>query len=237
MDRLSRRLFITGAGAAALSGGLSQPMAGAAAQAFRGPRGYPPADDLVYAEMYGPLPDERFPIEATDLSRINPAFLRKLVAVTATEAPGTVVVDPARHYLYLLEEGERAIRYGVGVGSEGFAWSGVATINSKQEWPDWYPPKEMIERRRDLRDAIRPLQGGLGVPGGKDNALGARAMYLWQGNRDTLFRIHGTPQPWTIGKSLSSGCIRMINQDAIDLYQRVPVGTKVVVLGPGERTV
>jgi lipoprotein-anchoring transpeptidase ErfK/SrfK len=237
MDRLSRRFFIAGASTAALSGGLSQFMASAAAQPFREPRARPPADiDLVYAEMYGPIHDEPFPIKAVDLSRINLAFLRKVVAVTATEAPGTIVVDPARHYLYLLEDGERAIRYGVGVGRDGFAWSGIATINSKQEWPDWYPPKDMLERRRDLMDTVMPLRGGLGVPGGGGNPLGARAMYLWQGNRDTLFRIHGTPEPWTIGQSLSSGCIRMINQDAIDLYQRVPVGTKVVVLGPGERT-
>ena len=127
----------------------------------------------------------------------------------------------------------RAIRYGVGVGKQGFGWSGDATINSKQEWPDWYPPKEMIARQPDLRGKLVELQSGLGVPGGPRNPLGARAMYLWQGNKDTLYRIHGTNEPWTIGHSVSSGCIRMINQDVIDLYARVPVGTKVKVLPAG----
>ncbi len=264
MPRLSRRVFITGAGAAALSGG---PIASAVAQPFgelfrpfgqpppfnqpppfgqpqqapppvRQPRFAPPGgDDGVYSEMYAGIRGEPFPVEAIDLRRISPAYLRKVVAATSSEPPGTIVVDPARRYLYLIEGSDRAIRYGVGVGKEGFAWSGVATINSKQEWPDWYPPKEMIARRRDLMDTVQQLRGGLGVPGGPGNPLGARAMYLWQNNKDTLFRIHGTPEPWTIGQNVSSGCIRMINQDAIDLYQRVPVGTKVVVLAAGARTV
>ena len=102
------------------------------------------------------------------------------------------------------------MRYGVGVGREGFAWSGIATINSKQEWPDWYPPKEMFERQPDIKKYMTQLQSGPGMHGGPGNPLGARAMYLWQGNKDTLFRIHGTVEPWTIGSSVSSGCIRMI---------------------------
>ena len=120
--------------------------------------------------------------------------------------------------------------YGVGVGNEGFAWWGKAVVHDKQEWPDWYPPKEMIQRRPDLRGQLTELQSGIGVPGGPSNPLGARAMYLWQGNKDTLYRIHGTNEPWTVGTSVSSGCIRMINQDAIDLYARTPAGTNVVVL-------
>ena len=106
----------------------------------------------------------------------------------------------------------------------------AAVIHDKQEWPDWYPPKEMIQRQPELARQMSELRGGLGMPGGPRNPLGARAIYLWQGNKDTLFRIHGTVEPWTIGKSVSSGCIRMINQDVIDLYQRTPVGSRVVVL-------
>jgi hypothetical protein len=109
--------------------------------------------------------------------------------------------------------GGRAIRYGVGVGRQGFGWSGIATIHDKQEWPDWYPPKEMIQRQPELMKVMSELQSGIGMHGGPRNPLGARAMYLWQGNKDTLFRIHGTVEPWTIGKSVSSGCIRMINQE------------------------
>jgi lipoprotein-anchoring transpeptidase ErfK/SrfK len=125
-----------------------------------------------------------------------------------------------------------ATRYGVGVGRSGFGWSGTASIEDKQEWPDWYPPKEMLARQPELMDHMAPLPGGVGMPGGPGNPLGARALYLWQGRKDTLYRIHGTVEPWTIGTNVSSGCIRMINQDVIDLYERTPLGTKVVVLGP-----
>ncbi|WP_371345827.1 L,D-transpeptidase [Ancylobacter sp. IITR112] len=180
--------------------------------------------------QYGAVSD-KFPIAAVDTSQIDPVYLRREVAYTSSYPPGTIVIDPRAHFLYLVQPGGRAIRYGVGVGKEGFGWSGVATINSKQEWPDWYPPKEMIQRRPDIQAQLTKLQGGDGVPGGLSNPLGARAMYLWQDGRDTLYRIHGTLEPDTIGTNVSSGCIRMINQDAIDLYGRVGVGTKVVVLG------
>jgi lipoprotein-anchoring transpeptidase ErfK/SrfK len=138
---------------------------------------------------------------------------------------GTIVIDPPNHFLYLVFENNSAIRYGVGVGREGFAWSGEAQIQAKRQWPTWHPPKEMMER--DKEAAKWPD----GMPGGPSNPLGARAMYLYQGKVDTLYRIHGTNQPWSIGKSLSSGCIRLINQDIIDLYSRVPIGTRVHVLG------
>ena len=164
------------------------------------------------------------------VSDVDPEFLRKAVYYPTNEAPGTIVIDPQRHFLYLVQEGGRAIRYGVGVGRQGFGWSGIATIHDKQEWPDWYPPKEMIARQPELRRQMNELEDGLGMPGGLRNPLGSRAMYLWQGNKDTLYRIHGTVEPWTIGKSVSSGCIRMINQDVIDLYQRTAVGAKVAVL-------
>jgi lipoprotein-anchoring transpeptidase ErfK/SrfK len=189
-----------------------------------------PALGRQYAALYGPVSGERFPIPAVRLSDINPAYLRTAVFYSTHEQPGTIVIDPQNHFLYLIQGGGRALRYGVGVGRQGFGWSGVATIHDKQEWPDWYPPKEMIERQPELRRQVSALQSGLGVPGGPRNPLGSRAMYLWQGNKDTLYRIHGTVEPWTIGRSVSSGCIRMINQDVIDLYQRTPVGARVVVL-------
>ncbi|MGD9544093.1 MAG: L,D-transpeptidase [Methylocystis sp.] len=179
---------------------------------------------------YAATKDAGFTVPAIKPGQVDPAFLRKSVAYSTKEPPGTIIVDTAKHYLYYVEAGGRATRYGIGVGRAGFAWSGEATIKSKQEWPDWYPPKEMIERRPDLKKQLAELQSGPGVHGGPSNPLGARAMYLWQGDRDTLFRIHGTNEPWTIGKSQSSGCIRMINQDAMDLYQKTAIGTRVVVL-------
>jgi lipoprotein-anchoring transpeptidase ErfK/SrfK len=183
-----------------------------------------------YSALYAEVDGEPFPIPAVRLSEIGAQYLRAGVIYRTSEAPGTIVIDPQNHYLYFVEGGGRAIRYGVGVGREGFGWSGVAAIHDKQEWPDWYPPKEMIQRQPELRRQMSELQGGLGMPGGPGNPLGSRAMYLWQGNKDTLYRIHGTVEPWTIGKSVSSGCIRMINQDVIDLYMRAPLGAKVLVL-------
>jgi lipoprotein-anchoring transpeptidase ErfK/SrfK len=185
---------------------------------------------IDYAKAYGPIEDDVFPVRPFDYKRMNPAFLRQEIAYHGPYEPGTIIVDPRAHQLTLVEEGGRARRYGVGVGKQGFSWSGTATVNSKQAWPDWYPPKEMIARSPKLAGEVDKLQSGLGVSGGLRNPLGARAMYLWQGNKDTLFRIHGTLEPFSIGKSVSSGCIRMINQDAIDLFSRVNVGAKVVVL-------
>jgi lipoprotein-anchoring transpeptidase ErfK/SrfK len=187
-----------------------------------------------YSSIYAEIKDDPFTVPAVKLAQVDSAFLRKNINYATNDAPGTIVIDPANHYLYHVEDGGRATRYGVGVGREGFAWAGEARIKSKQEWPDWYPPKEMIDRRPDLKKVMVELQSGVGMHGGPANPLGARAMYLWQGDKDTYFRIHGTNEPWTIGLSQSSGCIRMINQDAMDLYQKTPVGTRVVVLGsPG----
>ncbi|MBB3901323.1 L,D-transpeptidase [Methylobacterium brachythecii] len=182
------------------------------------------------ARAYAPVEGEPFNVPPINTKTFNKAFLRAEVDYRTNEPVGTIVVDPRAHYLYLVLPNGRARRYGVGVGKQGFSWNGTATINSKQAWPDWYPPKEMIERRPDLKAEVSKLQSGVGVPGGSRNPLGARAMYLWQNNKDTLFRIHGTTEPHSIGKSVSSGCIRMINQDAIDLFSRVQVGTRVVVL-------
>jgi lipoprotein-anchoring transpeptidase ErfK/SrfK len=137
------------------------------------------------------------------------------------EPAGTIVIDTSSRHLYLVQPGGGAIQYGIGVGRQGFAWKGVAHVGRKTEWPRWIPPKEMLKRRPDLPEE---MDGGLGNP------LGARALYLFQGDKDTLFRIHGTNEPDSIGKAVSSGCIRMMNADAIDLYERVKVGTRVVVL-------
>ncbi|MGP8232951.1 MAG: L,D-transpeptidase [Methylovirgula sp.] len=186
---------------------------------------------IDYTAMYSGFQDGNFPVPPVKLSQIKKGFMRKLVDYATTEQPGTIVIDPAARYLYHVLPNGKAMRYGIGPGREGFMWSGVAEIHSKQEWPDWYPPKEMIAREPKLRASLAQLQSGIGMHGGPGNPLGARAMYLWQGNKDTLYRIHGTVEPSSIGTHASSGCIRMINQDAIDLFQQVPVGTRVVVLG------
>ncbi|GGC91750.1 L,D-transpeptidase [Chelatococcus reniformis] len=183
-----------------------------------------PVTDPYYASMYAAIDDDRFPIAAIDLSQIDPAFLRREVAYPTSEQPGTIIIDPGHHYLYLVRAGGRAIRYGVGVGREGFGWSGAATIQRKAAWPVWTPPAEMVARDPKAAPWAK------GMPGGPENPLGARAMYLYQNGRDTLYRIHGTNEPWTIGQSLSSGCIRMLNQDVINLYNGTPLGTRVVVL-------
>ncbi len=152
-------------------------------------------------------------------------FRRYEVADPTGEAPGTVVVDSRQHFLFFVLPGKKAIRYGVATGSEAQGWSGVASIQRKAEWPRWMPPLDMLERWPHLK----PTYDAGGLPGGPDNPLGARAMYLYQNNKDTLYRIHGTNEPETIGHDVSSGCIRMANIDAIDLFNRVQVGAKVIV--------
>jgi lipoprotein-anchoring transpeptidase ErfK/SrfK len=186
-----------------------------------------------FASLYGPVSGEAHALPSVRMADLDPAFIRMTVSYRTGEAPGTIIIDPTNRYLYLIQDGGLAIRYGVGVGRQGFGWSGSANVHDKQQWPDWYPPKEMLARQPELMAHMNELQGGLGMPGGTRNPLGARALYLWQGNKDTLYRIHGTAEPWTIGRSVSSGCIRMIDQDVIDLYERVPVGAKVIVLGSG----
>ncbi|HVG51858.1 MAG TPA: L,D-transpeptidase [Xanthobacteraceae bacterium] len=143
-------------------------------------------------------------------------FHRQVVFYRTTEAPGTIVVDTPNRFLYLVQGNSRAIRYGIGVGRDGFQWSGLLSISRKAEWPDWHPPPEMIQRQPYLP---RFMAGGPGNP------LGARALYLGA----TVYRLHGTNQPQTIGSAVSSGCFRLVNGDIIDLYDRVPVGTRVVV--------
>ncbi|CEJ12848.1 putative L,D-transpeptidase ErfK/SrfK precursor [bacterium YEK0313] len=185
-----------------------------------------PRIDPMYRQMYAAIETEPYPIPAVDLSDVDPRFLRQEVAYRTSEQPGTIVVDPSARFAYLVMEGGRALRYGVGVGKEeGFNLTGVATIGRKAEWPRWTPTQDMIRREPDR---YGPVAGGL--PGGPENPLGPRALYLYRGNRDTFYRLHGTTEPWTIGTQVSSGCIRFLNQDIIDLYGRVPTGTKAVVL-------
>jgi lipoprotein-anchoring transpeptidase ErfK/SrfK len=148
---------------------------------------------------------------------VDPKYDRQTVDYRGDEKAGTIVIDTPNKFLYLVEDGGKAMRYGIGVGRPGFTWAGIKTISAKREWPDWRPPSDMLQRRPDLPRYM---------PGGVDNPLGARAMYLGS----TLYRIHGSNEPWTIGTNVSSGCIRMRNEDVEDLYGRVPVGTKVVVI-------
>jgi lipoprotein-anchoring transpeptidase ErfK/SrfK len=149
--------------------------------------------------------------------QVDPKFDRQVVDYNSPEKPGTVIIDTPHHFLYLVQDQSKAMRYGIGVGKPGFTWQGVKTITAKKEWPDWFPPPEMLQRRPDLPRYMA---------GGPENPLGARAMYLGS----TLYRIHGSNEPWTIGGDVSSGCIRLRNADVIDLYSRVQVGAKVVVM-------
>lgn len=157
-------------------------------------------------------------------------FQRRVVRLATDEAPGTIIIDTNNKFLYFVEGKNRATRYGVGVGREGFGWSGIVKIGRKEEWPEWRPPAEM-RRREAAKGHMLPVV----QKGGLDNPLGARAMYLYKGNRDTIFRIHGTNQPWTIGLNMSSGCIRMMNKDVEHLYSRAQIGAKVIVVGPGNK--
>lgn len=163
-------------------------------------------------------------VPSAQTHQLNPIFLPQVVYYETSHAPGTIIVDPHNRFLYLVEPDGQARRYGVGVGRAGFGWSGTASVQRRAEWPTWTPPASMIERQPELEEWRH------GMPGGVDNPLGARALYLYSGGRDTLYRIHGTNQPWTIGKAVSSGCIRMRNEDVTDLYERAKIGAKVIVM-------
>ena len=157
-------------------------------------------------------------------------FMRREVRIQTSEKPGTVIVDSSKRFLYFVEGNGMATRYGVGVGKEGFGWSGTMKVGRKAEWPGWTPPAAMVKRERAKGRELPAY-----MEGGPANPLGARAMYLYRGGGDSMFRIHGTNQPWTIGQMMSSGCIRMMNEDVEHLYSRVPVGSKVIVIGPDGR--
>ena len=176
-----------------------------------------PAPRTRFAALPTQAPAQTLPEEAGIARAIDPRFARQVVAYDGPGRPGSIVIDTGAKHLYLIQPGGQAIRYGIGVGRPGFTWSGVKTISAKREWPGWTPPAEMLQRRPDL-----PRH----MVGGPDNPLGARALYLGT----SLYRIHGTNEPHTIGQNVSSGCIRMMNEDVIDLYERTPVGTRVEVI-------
>ncbi|MFG1359768.1 L,D-transpeptidase [Xanthobacter pseudotagetidis] len=185
------------------------------------------ADGLSLAEaekLYGPLPNEKFPIPATDISKVNPKYFRRTVKYETKEAPGTIIVDPGNYYVYRIEDEGTATRYGANVGRAGFLWHGDAYVGRKGEWATWTPPKEMIQRQPE----VAKYAGGM--PGGLENPLGARTLYLYQDGKYTLYTIYASSDPESIGSGITSGCVGLLSQDMIDLYDRTPVKTKVVVL-------
>jgi lipoprotein-anchoring transpeptidase ErfK/SrfK len=173
------------------------------------------------------MTDEAFHLPAIPPGELKQKHLRRLVVDPTGEAPGTIVVHLRERHLYLVQENGDAIRYGVSIGKDGFVWSGRAVVDHTRKWPTWTPPAEMVKRKPQLQEFAA------GQPGGLDNPLGARALYIYKDGVDTLFRIHGTPEWRSIGKAASSGCVRMINQDVIDLYDRVKGKgkTPIVVVG------
>jgi lipoprotein-anchoring transpeptidase ErfK/SrfK len=211
---LTRRAFIASASLFALAGCTTQNA---------------PGPSLAAAEpnwLTAP-PGEPFPIQPVNLNEIPPQFHRQMVDDPTGQPAGTITVDPGARMLWLSMQGGKAMRYGVGVGREGFAWNGHARIARKAKWPRWTPPAEMVARDAEA------AKWAAGMPPGPDNPLGARALYLYEGGRDTLYRLHGTSEPNSIGQAVSSGCVRLLNADVIDLYERVPLNTNVFVRGSG----
>ncbi|MCB1492686.1 MAG: L,D-transpeptidase [Rhodobiaceae bacterium] len=222
---LTRRHILLGAGAAALAGcnATTTPTTPIAAIG----QGVPPVpSESAFALMYGPVRNEPYAIPGVILTKVDEKYLRRIVDYPTREKPGTIIVDTNNFYLYLVLPGNRAMRYGVGLGRQGFSWQGRATIGAKKEWPTWVPPEEMIARAPEL-EKYSLANGGQGP--GINNPLGARALYLFDGTRDTFYRIHGSREEWSIGHAVSSGCVRMLNQDIIDLYSRAQIGAEVIV--------
>ncbi len=215
----NRRSFLIGASAVALSGCVSTAQPPLPAK----PVNKPVAPSQPVPLMYQAMPEEQFPLPAVDISKVDQKFWRQEVDYPTSEAKGTVIVDTPNKYLYHVLGNGRAMRYGIGVGREGFGWSGTARVAMKREWPTWTPPSAMIKRQPELAKFRNGMDPGL------KNPLGARALYLFNKGGDTGYRLHGTPEWWTIGKAMSSGCIRLMNQDIIDLYDRAEQGAKVIV--------
>ncbi|HZH11697.1 MAG TPA: L,D-transpeptidase [Microvirga sp.] len=208
---LTRRSFLAGSaagvGALGLAGCVSDGMSTAEA-----------------ARLYGPVPDEKFPIPAIDISKVNPKYYRRTVRYDTKEAPGTIIVDPGNYYVYRIEEGGMATRYGANVGRDGFRWSGEAYVGRKSEWATWTPPAAMIKRQPEAAKWAR------GMPGGLDNPLGARTLHLYQNGAYTLYTIYASLDAESIGTGITSGCVGLLTQDMMHLYDRTPVKTKVIVL-------
>ena len=184
----------------------------------------------IQPNYFQPIRSEPFTIPPVPQGVVPQQYWRQLVPNTTGAPAGTIVVDPAARYLYLNRSATESIRYGIGVGRAGFGWSGQAIVGLKRAWPNWTPPDEMIARDPSL--ARYSAENGGQAPG-LTNPLGARALYLFQNGVDTLYRIHGNPEAASIGRAVSSGCIRMLNHDIIDIYERVPTGTPVIVRGGG----
>ncbi|HBT67742.1 MAG TPA: hypothetical protein DEB63_05225 [Agrobacterium sp.] len=193
-----------------------------------------PAVTPVTPAMYAAMPDETFPIPAVNIKQVDPKYWRQVVDYPTEEKPGTLIVDTPNKFLYHVLPGGKARRYGIGVGRDGFSWSGRATVAYKRAWPKWTPPDEMVARQ----PALQPYSiANGGMPPGLKNPLGARALYIHQGGKDTLYRLHGTPEAFSIGKAVSSGCIRLLNQDVIDLFNNVRDGSPIVVIpDPSKRS-
>ncbi len=209
--RFSRRSFLFGSAASLSALGLAGCV----------------SDGLSQAEvdrLYAAVPDKKFPIPAADVSQVDRKYYRRTVRYDSDEAPGTIIVDPANFYVYRIEGEGNATRYGANVGRQGFLWSGEAYVGRKGEWPTWTPPKEMIKRQPEAAKYAG------GMPGGPENPLGARTLYLYQKGVYTLYTIFSTSDPETIGTNLTSGCTGLLTQDMIDLYGRTSVKTKVIVL-------
>ncbi|MCX8998530.1 L,D-transpeptidase [Rhizobiaceae bacterium BDR2-2] len=186
-----------------------------------------PVSNPLHRAMYGVIGDDGHTLPEIPISRVDPRFLRQEVDYATRERPGTIVVDTKEKFLYLVQPGGRAIRYGVGLGRDGYAWSGRGVIQYKAKWPRWTPPDEMVARQPELR-SVSAARGG--ATPGLNNPLGARALYIFKDGKDTLYRIHGTPDWQSVGKATSSGCVRMFNQDVIDLFDRVGPKAQIVVL-------
>jgi lipoprotein-anchoring transpeptidase ErfK/SrfK len=195
-------------------------LGGCALMGLGGPRAAQAAFDPA-PFFSGKAKDHGFTYNRSNVSALDPVWHRQLVEHEHREPPGTIIVDTQNHFLYVTFENNTALRYGVGVGLEGFKWFGRATVDRKAIWPGWTPPPEMLARRPDL-----PRH----MAGGPDNPLGPRALYLYRNGTDLGYRLHGTLEPWTIGTDASSGCVRLLPEDIMDLYQRAPVGTAVLVL-------
>ncbi|MGJ0452465.1 MAG: L,D-transpeptidase [Methylocystis sp.] len=210
--RLNRRSFLVGSAAGLGAAGLA---------------GCVSSDDMMRAEaakLYGPVPNDKFAIPAVDISRVDPKYFRQKVRYASKEAPGTIIIDPGKFHLYRIEGDGMATRYGANVSRPGFLWSGEVYIGRKAEWPTWTPPKEMIARQPEARKYAG------GMPGGLENPLGARVLYLYKNGVYTVYTIYSTSDPDTIGQGITSGCTGLLSQDMIDLYSRTPVKTKVVML-------
>lgn len=214
-----RRLFLVGAGSLVLGGCVASPKPQPAKVLAAPPVVTRPA-------MYEAVPGEKFEVGAVDVTQMAPKWWRREVDYETDEQPGTLIVETGERYLYHVRPGGRAMRYGIGVGRDGFSWQGRAIVAYKRIWPRWTPPDSMVARQPEL-EPYSIANGGMDP--GPTNPMGARGLYIHQNGRDTLYRLHGTYQPWSIGRSISSGCIRLINQDVIHLYDNVRDGSVIVV--------